>query len=431
MDRFRTLTPRWKAFGLATLLLFIPMSDLFAPPSGFNYNEANVPDFSLPDPLLDEGGREVDADSWRQDRRAEIQNLFQNHVYGVQPPPPPAKVASELYEDSDNALSGAARRKQIKLYLTGDKSGPSADLLIYLPPASEAPSPVFLGLNFRGNHTIADDPDITLNQNWMRPGDGVVDHRATEASRAIADSRWPVEMIVERGFAVATLYYGDIDPDTDDGFANGIHAFFPELQQRDDNFSSIAAWAWGLSRVMDYLEQDEDIDSERVAVLGHSRLGKTALWAGATDPRFAMVISNNSGCGGAALSRRRFGETVKRINTSFPHWFCRNHRLYNDNEDALPVDQHQLIALIAPRLVYVASAQEDKWADPKGEFLSLREGSPVYRLLGHEAIPADAEWPASGGVIHTEKAGYHLRSGGHDITAEDWGHFLDFAEERL
>ena len=419
---------------------FLARTDLHAQqPTGINYDEDKIPPYTLPDALTLASGQKVsDAKTWIVKRRPEILELFQTHVYG-RSPGRPAKMLFEVTAMDKKALGGKATRKEVAVYFTGDKQGPKMDILIYLPHDATKPVPAYLGLNFGGNHAVNSDPGIALPEQWVREKDGrIVKQRATEDSRGKESSRWAVDKILARGFALATIFYGDIEPDFVGGHVHGVRAVFrrdgTELGQAPpdfaaDDWGAIAAWAWGLSRALDYLETDKDIDAKHVGVMGHSRLGKTSLWAGATDSRFAVVISNDSGEGGAALSRRWFGETVERINTSFPHWFCGNYKKYNRDVASLPVDQHELISLMAPRPVYVASAEDDKWADPRGEFLSAKNAGPVFRLFGKKGLEAE-DMPAVNKPAG-ETIRYHIRTGKHDVTDYDWEQYLEFATHQF
>ncbi len=392
-------------------------------PNEANYDEGKVGSYTLPDVLTMAGGKPVkDAQTWRTQRRPEILRLYEQQVYG-RSAPAPKRLEYEVVSTEAGVLGGAAVRRRVTIWPAGKSPAPAMDLLLYLPPNAKGKLPVFLGMNFNGNFAIANDPGVPLSKSWMRTGD----HKASEKNRGAEASRWQVEKVLARGYAVAAIYYGDVFPDHNDGWKDSIIPHLSKGKPAPDDWNAIGAWAYGLSRAMDYIEKDKDLDAKRVAVWGHSRLGKTALWAGALDERFSMVISNDSGEGGAALARRNFGETVNRINTSFPHWFTGNFKQYNQRVNELPVDQHMLLALIAPRLLYVASAEEDKWADPKGEFLAAKAAEPVYKLLGKDGLPA-AEWPGVHQPAHGT-IGYHIRAGKHDVTAYDWEQFLNFADK--
>lgn len=418
---------------MKNLIRMIVLITLLAIPSAAmaqeaNYDEAKVGSYSLPDPLIFRSGKPVrNQNEWRA-RRKEILELFETQVYG-RIPKTATRIRWEVTSTESKALDGQATRKEITVFLTGDRGGPRMNLLLYVPNRRGGPAPVFLGMNFGGNHTVSSEKGIALPMIWTRETrDKPSAHvRATEESRGSASSRWPLEKIISRGYAVMTVYYGDIFPDHKNGWKDSI---IPKItgrsESKPDDWNAIGAWAWGLGRAMDYIERDGDLNAKKVALLGHSRLGKTALWAGAVDERFAIVISNDSGEGGAALARRNFGETVERINTSFPHWFCGNFKKYNRDVGSLPVDQHMLLALIAPRPLYVASAVEDQWADPRGEFLSALAASPVYKLLGTDGLAA-TEMPG----IHQpvmSRIGYHIRAGKHDVTDYDWEQFMNFAD---
>jgi hypothetical protein len=358
-------------------------------------------------------------------------------------------VTYETITKNPNALRGKATAWQVRFTFSSENETREAILLLYIPNKRKGKVPVFVGYNYNGNHSITHDitvlypPTLHLVKELGSP----------EWERGNQTRRWPLEMIIDRGYAIATMCYHDIFPDNPRMKGRSVIPLFTVYsanntaanegtglsstgttghdsnQSASDEWQAISAWAWGSSRIVDYLETREEIDSDKIAIMGHSRQGKAALWAGAQDERFKVVISNNSGCGGAALFRREFGETIDIINNAFPHWFCGNFKKYNKREPSLPVDQHQLIALIVPRKAYVASAEEDQWADPKGEFLAAYHAGPVYRLYGLSAIDSETmpelHAPIMGDI------GYHIRAGKHDVTDYDWKQYLDFADKHF
>jgi hypothetical protein len=369
---------------------------------GFNYDESRVPAYTLPDPLKGKGAAVTTAAQWPA-RPAEILNLFRDTVYGRSPGRPEHLDFTVIQEDP-RAMDGQATLKRVTI---ASRQGPRShhfELLLFVPNARAGRVPVFLLINNRAASN-------------------------TDPTRKEKSGFWPAEQLVARGYGIAAIQYGQLAPDNKDTYREGAMTLFGDATQQSPRYSwgAIAAWAWGASRAMDYLATDARIDAAHVAVVGHSRGGKAALWAGAEDERFAMVVSNESGEGGAALSRRMFGETVERINTSFPHWFTATYKTFNGREAELPLDQHMLLALSAPRALYVASADEDLWSDPRGEFLSLAASSPVFALWGDAPIRPEQMPPLDTPLIAGRRA-YHVRTGVHNLTPYDWDRFADFAD---
>jgi hypothetical protein len=411
------------------MIPFLAASEVFAQKT--IRDESQVPVYTLPDLLKANSGKWIKTKrDWEKTRRPELLKLFSENVYGKTPT---AKIPLFFVQRSvdRSALGGTAVRKEVTVFFGVDKTR-SMELLLYFPRHVKGPVPVFLGLNFAGNQVVNADPGITVTRRWVRDGNApsVVDHHATESSRGSQASDWVVEDILAKGYGLATIFCGDLQPDRAESFGESVHTLFykpGQLEPDRDEWGAIGAWAWGLSRAMDYLETDKQVNARQVAVIGHSRLGKAALWAGAQDSRFALVVSNNSGEGGAAITRRKFGETIGIINNAFPHWFCENYKQFANKEDALPVDFHELIALMAPRPVYIASASEDWWADPKGEYLSGYYASPTYALYGLKGL-AKAGPPGADEPVGEGKIGYHMRKGGHTMNRYDWEQYLNFAD---
>lgn len=392
-----------------------------------NYDETKASPFPIPNLLNSVTGQKItNTKQWEANKQA-LLNLFAVNVYGTTPM---LNLKQHfVVKNTKEVFGGKAIQKQISIVFDDYPQLSTIDMLLYVPKGIKKP-PVFLGLNFEGNHSLIDDKDIPITKNWMRGENKdvlrVKDHVALEGSRGTAKiETWPFEKIVLSGFAVATAYCGDIEPDFDEGWKNSLRGV---IGNRETNtWGAMGSWAWGLSRMLDYLQTDMNVDGKKAIVIGHSRLGKAALWAAAQDTRFAAVISNESGEGGAALSKRWYGETVEIINTNFPHWFCEKFKTYNDNVSALPVDQHQLLALMAPRPIYVSSAEGDQWSDPKGEFLSLFLSQPVFKLYGKKTLTETERPPVNYPIGNYNR--YHYRSGKHDLNLYDWDQYLKFAKE--
>jgi hypothetical protein len=358
---------------------------------------------NLPDPLTLSNGRKVETTQvWREQRRPEILELFRQHVYGRASVERPDSLKFEA-TTTPGMMNGAAIRRQVVISYEGRGGKGAINLVLFLPAKATRPVPCFVLICNRGRRNI--DPSRTEKSEF-----------------------WPAEEIIARGYAAAAFQVNDVVPDRKDSFSEGVFGIFdPPGPRAADAWGAIAAWSWGASRVMDYLQTDHAIDATKVAVLGHSRGGKAALWAGAQDERFALTISNDSGSTGAAVARGKDGEKIKDINRVFPHWFAPNYKEYDDRENELPIDQHMLDALIAPRLLYIASASQDEWADPEAEFLSGVAATPVYELFGLKGLAA-TKLPSPETPMHEGQIGHHIRTGEHNLTLYDWNCFLDFAD---
>jgi len=386
----------------------------------------------LPDPLvMFDGTRATTREQWETKRRPELKALFQHYMYGQQPEDR-GKIAVKVLHEDAKAFGDKATLKELALSVA-PLGAPPVHLLLVVPNDRKGPVPCFVGMNFSGNHTLVDDRQVAIPTAWMYPGQpGVKGNKATEAGRGKAKDVWALDQSIDRGYAVATFYNGDIDPDQKE-LREGVRPILSRVGdvEKGDVPATIMAWAWGVSRVVDYLVTDKDLDAKRIAVVGHSRLGKTAIVAAAFDERIALAIPHQAGCGGTAPSRQNDpkAESVARINTGFPHWFCDNFKKFNDDTSKLPFDQNCLAALVAPRPLLFSNAVEDQWANPKGQFEVLKAAEPVYKLLGAGGLDAK-EMPEPGRLIDST-LGYYIRPGIHSMTKDDWKVFLDFADKHL
>lgn len=391
------------------------------------------PQPGLPDPLVTLAGTRVTTvQEWMGQRRPELRRLFEHYMYGFLPPAP-TRMRFKTDAMFTDFLGGRATLKLITVE-TGPEGAPALHLMVILPNHLRGPAPVFLSMNFCGNHALHPDPRIPITEGWVYDScKGCTDGRASEAGRGSQASDWPIDQILARGYGLASFCSSDVDADRKE-VSTGIYAWLarswgrPEMATPADR-GTIAAWAWGFSRCMDYLVKDPGVDARRIAAVGHSRNGKTALLAAAMDDRIALAIPHQAGCGGSAPSRGKVGESVKRINTVFPHWFNARYKEFNDQPERLPFDQNGLVALCAPRPVLFSNATEDQWANPSGQFEVLKAAEGVYKLFGAGGLEA-ATMPAEG-VLSSGTLGYYIRPGKHSMTRGDWGVFLDFADRHF
>ncbi len=370
-----------------------------------NYIESEVPALILPDPFVSEKGKLITTVAdWENIRKPEIFSLFETEVYGILPKDFD-RISFEKVDEKENPYPDLGTLEEVNISVSRNGKSHTMRINLFLPTNGKGPFPIILLINYKPAYA-----------------DG----------NLVEEGFWPVRELLKRGFATASFHVETVAPDSNDTYTDGIiSALYPEQMGMPNGMKAYGAWGWGAMRAMDYFQQHSQIDAKKSILVGHSRIGKAALWASANDPRWAITYANESGCGGAAISRRKYGETVEAINTRFPYWFADNFRKYNGKEELLPIDQHMLPGLIAPRAIYYSSAKGDQWADPKGEFLGIKLGSRIYSEIYGKRIEFPAEFETISSPIHQEAVGYHIREGEHNLTWEDWSHFLDFAERNL
>lgn len=370
-----------------------------------NYDESKVPPLSLPDMFVSQKGIPVQSvEVWENERRPELLALFASEAYG-QLPTDFDKVSFEEKKVKSHPYESVANMQETTIKVERNGQSVHINLFVFTPKEVKEGLPIVLLISHRKVSELIDN---------------------------VEDKFFAIEDIVSRGFAAAVFDVEDVSPDDKNGFSRGIlDQLYPEQLQMSDGMRGLGAWAWGAMRAMDYFESKDAFDTDKSMVVGHSRGGKAALWCGVNDTRWAITVSNESGCGGAALSKRKYGETVEKINTSFPFWFTDNFKQYNGREESMPFDQHMLLSLIAPRGLYVASSKDDQWADPKGEYLSLLNAARVYSELYNSPEDLPKTFNPEVNTNHLSSIGYHLREGGHDLSTYDWERFLDFAEMKF
>lgn len=395
-----------------------------------NYDEAKVPPYVLLDPLTLANGKPVrDARTWVSQRRPELIRLFEENQHGKSPGRP-AEMVFDIHDAGTPAFDGKAIRKQVRIWFRKDRTGPALNLLVYTPAAAKGRVPLLLNISFGANSQTVADPGVAPGMVW----NAQQKKRIPLPADARSFGRVDVPALLDAGLGFATFYYGDVDPDDHGAMHAGVRQLYlkpGQVWRRPDEWGALGAWAWGISRAIDYLETDKAVDAKRIAITGMSRLGKTVMWAGASDTRVAAVIASVSGEGGAAVSRRIYGETIAHYvaPSRYPYQFAANYARYAAEPASAPIDGNLLVALIAPRPLLLQTGSTDKWSDPRGEFLSAVDASRVWELLGKPGLGTDI-WPEPGRQVGGTLS-YYMHDGGHGPVPGDWPVFIAFLKTHL